>query len=221
MKKITILLIFLLFINIVIACPTENEFKFELKKGLFNYMQNPAASKITLFEVKDLLVFYLSTDVETQNCDLINGTESKISLSSILTKSNTIDKSTIPRCTDGTFYGECSNTKPKFCYSGILKSMCYGPDKINGTVDDCECPLYQSCESDGTCKALIIECYNDDNCGISQFVGIPICTSNNVYQNYINFTCLNPGTENSNCTFTTNNQIKETCTSACTSGVCY
>ena len=207
MKKIAFLLIFLLFINIVIACPSEDEFKFELKKGLFNYMQNPVNSKVTIFEIKDLLVFYLTADIETENCDLINGTESKIPISTILIKSSTIAKAIIPRCTDGTFYG-------------MLKSMCYGPDKINGTADDCACPEYQSCESDGTCKALTIECYNDENCGISQFVGIPTCTDDNVYQNYINFTCDNPATEQSNCTFTTNNQIKEICTSTCSSGAC-
>ncbi|MCD6215720.1 MAG: hypothetical protein J7J92_01440 [Candidatus Aenigmarchaeota archaeon] len=44
-------------------------------------------------------------------------------------------------CSDGTLYGECSSTLPKYCDSGSLVDNCA----------TCGCPSGQSCRTDGTC----------------------------------------------------------------------
>ncbi|MFH1473430.1 MAG: PA14 domain-containing protein, partial [Candidatus Aenigmatarchaeota archaeon] len=51
-------------------------------------------------------------------------------------------------CEDGTAYGLCSSTKPKYCSSGTLVNNC----------QDCGCPSDQTCQSGGTCIEL--ECTN-------------------------------------------------------------
>lgn len=45
-------------------------------------------------------------------------------------------------CSDGTVYGECSQTKPKYCQNGILINHC----------KYCGCISGQICESDSTCQ---------------------------------------------------------------------
>ena len=56
------------------------------------------------------------------------------------------------KCSDGTSFGQCSSTKPKYCDSnGVLHNFyCYGPDLKVGTADDCGCPS-GSCQPDGSC----------------------------------------------------------------------
>ncbi len=44
-------------------------------------------------------------------------------------------------CTDGTNYGTCSSTKPRYCDSGNLINRC----------SSCGCPSGTSCQSDGSC----------------------------------------------------------------------
>ena len=45
------------------------------------------------------------------------------------------------KCSDGTRYGECSTTKPKYCDNGKLVDKC----------SVCECPSGQQCQPDGSC----------------------------------------------------------------------
>jgi len=219
MKK-TIILIIIILSGMVVACPSEEIFTQQIKKSLFNYLQNPESSRLTLYEVKDLLTVYLTKDIAVENCSNLFGNESSLSISTILSKSDTIRDDVIPRCSDGTFYGECSLTEPKFCYSGMLKYMCHGPDQIYGTSDDCGCPEYELCETDGSCRVLDINCYSDDDCGISTYVGTVYCQDNDVYQDYINFTCNYPGSASSHCSFQNQNMLIEVCTNSCSNGVC-
>ena len=64
--------------------------------------------------------------------------------------------------------------------------------------------------SDGEC--LYVECYNDTECGPDDdYVGDPFCQDDNVWQNYINYTCNYPGTGNSYCSNSTAPDLKEPC----------
>jgi len=47
------------------------------------------------------------------------------------------------KCYDGTSYGECSSTKPKYCDNGNLIDNCQA----------CGCPSGQTCEDDGSCTS--------------------------------------------------------------------
>src|SRR5579863_1096342 len=42
-------------------------------------------------------------------------------------------------------------------------------------------------------------CNTDADCGVNGFTGAPFCQDGNVYQNYITYTCNNPGTLSSSC----------------------
>ncbi|MCP3684918.1 MAG: LamG domain-containing protein, partial [bacterium] len=44
-------------------------------------------------------------------------------------------------CSDGTLYGECSDTQPWYCNNGVLVNLC----------STCECPSGKSCDPDGSC----------------------------------------------------------------------
>ncbi len=58
--------------------------------------------------------------------------------------------SLISKCSDGTPFGQCSLTKPKYCGSGQLVDRC----------SLCGCPAdKQSCQDDGTCQAVETEAY--------------------------------------------------------------
>jgi hypothetical protein len=219
MKKLLIILV-LLSIGTAAACPSGDVFTHQIKKSLFNYLQNPASSRLTLYELKDILTVYLGDDFESENCSQVIGNESGLPISTILAKANAISDEAIPRCSDGTMYGECSVNLPKFCYSGMLKYMCYGPDHIAGTSDDCGCPEYQTCDTDGSCRKSDISCYSDEDCGTSMFVGGKYCQGGDVYRDYINFTCISPGTASSHCTYANENILIESCPVDCTAGSC-
>lgn len=63
-------------------------------------------------------------------------------------------------------------------------------------------------------------CSRNSDCGIDNWTGSPFCQSNNVYQNYITYTCNNPGTTSSSCSNATTAKLKQTCTNGCTNGTC-
>jgi hypothetical protein len=215
-----ITLIAIILIGSTLACPSDPEFRTSLKKGLFDYLSNPAKSKLTLDEIKDLMSFYISVpNVSEHDCAAIAGNESGIMLSALLTKTERIGNEVIPRCTDGTEYGTCSATKPTFCYSGMLRPMCFGPDHSSGTSDDCGCPTpYQMCASDGTCMAGTVHCITNADCGINAS-GQPFCENNSIYQTNIGFTCMNPGSVSSQCTYQNDTVLLQPCVN-CVNGTC-
>jgi len=211
--------IFILLSLFVMACPSEETFRDNLKKGLFDYLQNPAESRVTLFEVKDMLVFYLTTNISSTDCDTVTGTLSGLDMSTINTKAASVHISVIPRCSDGTLYGDCSTNKPMFCYSGLLRIMCHGPDLILGNDDDCNCPEFELCQTDGSCQSTVINCFSDSDCGTSSLVGVPHCDGNQIVQEYLNFTCDQPGTPSATCGVSSENQTIIICAN-CFNGTC-
>ena len=77
--------------------------------------------------------------------------------------------------------------------------------------------------SDGQCGTQHIVCSSNSDCGANTLTGSPYCgNSGNVYQNYINYTCTNPGTASSACTNANVAQLVTTCTAnqSCLSGAC-
>jgi hypothetical protein len=214
------MLLIILLASYTLACPAEPELSHSLKKGLFDYLQNPTQSKLTFFEVKDLIATYLTVELGTADCSIMTGTESGLPISTILGKAGTVSQSVIPRCSDQTMYGECSSRKPKFCYSGMLKLMCNGPDDVPGTSDDCGCPEYSICETDGSCTPYLTACSDDSDCGTSGYVGTPYCRGINLFQDYINFTCIDAGQPTAYCEVDTKEREREKCPSDCQDGAC-
>lgn len=72
------------------------------------------------------------------------------------------------------------------------------------------------------CSPCMITCFSDNDCGASGFVGNPVCSDNNVFRNYINFTCNNKGTCETYCSSSTNLSLVQFCPSdqICENGEC-
>ena len=99
---------------------------------------------------------------------------------------------------------------------GCISFKCYTTSQWHNTTT---CSANQACQA-GQCANII--CSNNSSCGTSGFTSSPFCQGNNVYQNYITYTCNNPGTSSSNCTNSTVAQFKNACASnqACSNGNC-
>lgn len=63
------------------------------------------------------------------------------------------------------------------------------------TADSCVKPGM----ADSYCRNTEVNCLEDNDCGFNGFLGNNFCFMNNVFKNYQNSTCINPGTLDSNC----------------------
>lgn len=63
--------------------------------------------------------------------------------------------------------------------------------------------------SGGSCS--YVACTTSADCGTNQFTPGQYCSGNNVYQNYITYTCNNPGTADSSCTRATTPRFERSC----------
>lgn len=72
----------------------------------------------------------------------------------------------------------------------------------------------------GNCS--YVACNTNSDCGTNQFIGLQFCQGNNIYQDYMTFTCNNPGTANANCTNSTVSKFEQSCSSDqfCSYGSC-
>ena len=185
-------MLFLLLVSIVNAEICEvDRIKQVLKKILFLYYTEPDSVPLTKDEVKDVLVFYLSINDQniTIDCSAF-GSRSNRQISDVVNAGeNVADK--IPACADGTKYGECSKSRPAYCYAGAIYQKC----------GLCGCPTNSVCGKSDKCSttAQNITCFKDIDCGQTSFIGNYYCLNNYIYKNYINYTCLNPGTSSSGC----------------------
>lgn len=56
-----------------------------------------------------------------------------------------------------------------------------------------------------------IECNENSDCGTSEFIGNVFCSSDDLFQNYITYTCNNPETPESYCSDSTSPKLKQDC----------
>jgi len=72
----------------------------------------------------------------------------------------------------------------------------------------------------GGCQGPI-ECYADSQCGENHFIHSPECFNGDVYQDYITYTCTNPGIQASYCDYNIDYRLKQECSSGdCVAGQC-
>jgi len=116
--------------------------KSALRKALFDYFQHPATATLPPAKIRDLLKFYLSISQGqiTVNCGSVQGRETGINMELLVNQANAIVRA-LPKCSDGTLYGECSTSKPKYCYAGSLLNRC----------GLCGCAANSTCRFDGSC----------------------------------------------------------------------
>jgi hypothetical protein len=193
-KKFLLLMVLflLLFSTVSYAQVCEvSKIKEVLRKILYLYFTDPKSSPLTLNEVKDMLVFYLSISSQnlTVDCSAV-GTTSNRPIYDVVSVGDTVTD-TIPSCADATKYGECSKSRPAYCYAGVLYAKC----------DLCGCPSNSVCGKSGKCETIAqnITCFKDIDCGQSTFIGDYYCTNNYIIKDYVNYSCLNPETADSKC----------------------
>jgi hypothetical protein len=151
-------------------------------------------------------------------CDLTLGSESYDSGNNEIECSVNLDCGTDgyiggPFCTSDDVYQEfetftCNNpgTQASYCSSLIEEVL----------VEECD----EDCE-DGECvEEPEIECTENSECGEDGFIGTTFCTGDDVYQNYEEFECQNPGTENSDCESYVYPVLIDVCDNTCSNGEC-
>ncbi len=74
--------------------------------------------------------------------------------------------------------------------------------------------------SGGNCFYVV--CQTNSDCGTSRFTGNQQCDGNNIYQDYITYTCNSPGTADASCIRTTTSRHQQSCASdqSCVYGTC-
>lgn len=79
----------------------------------------------------------------------------------------------------------------------------------------------QTCNN-GSCTGQNVTCSSNSQCGANGYTGSTFCQGNNVYQNYITYTCNNAGASNSYCTNSTSAQLTTNCSGnqTCNNGSC-
>ena len=143
MKKFILILLILMifFLPIVSAQMCEvAQVRNNLKKALYEYFNSPATAQLELGKIKDLLDFYLDIQPGQTQADCSGtGQNSGVSYEIIVQEADGIT-TIIPKCSDGTTFGECSISKPKYCYNGNVVNKC----------SVCGCAS-GSCSSDESC----------------------------------------------------------------------
>lgn len=81
----------------------------------------------------------------------------------------------------------------------------------NSLDDDCDNQIDEG---------LTIRCSTNSQCGTNGWSGSAYCLNDNVYKNWVAYTCNNPGKCSSTCSFTTEQRLNKTCSYGCTNGVC-
>jgi hypothetical protein len=122
--------------------------------------------------------------------------------------------------TDAYTFDTCNNP-------GTLNSFCSYEDVdclIDADCDDSNCFTIDSCVNPGEvssyCSNDIITCLDDSDCGSDGFIGNNFCEVDDVFRNYQEFSCENPGTILSSCSQTVENRLIEDCSDTCVSGGC-
>ncbi len=139
-------------------------------------------------------------------------------------------------CSSNSQCGTDADTGGNFCQgNGVYRNhtsyICNNPGTTNSycstnTTAQLQntCSGSQTC-SNGTCNNTntgTVTCSSNSQCGSNGVTGANFCSGNSVYQNYVTYTCNNPGTTNSYCSSNTIQQVQTTCNGnqTCSNGTC-
>lgn len=126
-----------------------------------------------------------------------------------------------------------ANSYNQTCTYGCLSGACIDAPIVCSTNLECNdnnALTVDTCVNPGTVLSActhtpgVINCSTNSQCGTDAWIlGTNTCSGNNVLQNYRTYTCANPGTISSSCSYNdTTNLLKTTCTSPqiCAYGGC-
>jgi hypothetical protein len=126
-----------------------------LRKMLYEYFQSPSTATLELGKIKDLLDFYLQIPTQDQTVDCTGvGQQSGVSYEIIVQEADGIT-TVIPKCSDSTEFGSCSDSKPFYCYNGELvrreeKCGSVGNETPTTSCGDNVCQEEESCSTCST-----------------------------------------------------------------------
>ncbi len=140
--------------------------------------------------------------------------------------------SIVPQLSQDCGENSCDNFGANYCKNnnvyksrtcndkGCSNNLCFNNQKTDEQLVQ-TCCSSQVC-SNGQCITIPptpqINCTSDSQCGTNIFTGNNFCQNNNVFGNFITYTCINPGTANSHCSSSTAAQLKQGCgNSSCSS----
>jgi len=123
-----------------------------------------------------------------------------------------------PECEDDDDCGENQICKNNQCVDVECYDNSDCDDSDNYTTDVCILPGTTA----SYCENTPINCNSDNDCGTDGLFGDLFCETNSISQNYIDWTCQNPGTESSQCAFTIESTSLEDCEEGevCNNGGC-
>ena len=124
--------------------------------------------------------------------------------------SQTTTNRTIETCQDSCSSGACVDIA---CFNNTDCS-----DGNSSTEDICHSP--GTAQSFCTNNPLNITCFQDSQCGTNGLVGDPFCLGLDIFRKFRTWGCANPGTPQSHCTFSDQNQFLQTCQDSCVNGTC-
>lgn len=121
-------------------------------------------------------------------------------------------------------------------YQSITQLHCENPGTVHSACVDGAAPeLIEDCDdnnantedscvqtiNNATCAHTPIKCFDNSDCGADGFSSNLFCTDNKTLsQNFITFTCNNPGLTSSYCSNLTETMLNETCSDTCLDGKC-
>jgi len=73
---------------------------------------------------------------------------------------------------------------------------------------------------DSSCSYLSIICLTNSDCGTDGYIGGPFCQNDDVWQDYITYTCNDPGISAASCSDSTVPELIEECPGGCIDGRC-
>ncbi|MDO8459869.1 MAG: hypothetical protein Q7S74_02045 [Nanoarchaeota archaeon] len=125
--------------------------------------------------------------------------------------SNSTSQQTIQQCQFGCSNNQCNPAPNITCTSD---SQCNDNNPI--TLDQCINPGTPA----SMCTNTLINCASNADCGFTGFIGAEFCSVNNITKNFQTAICNNPGTLNSSCSLTVQQQTITMCQYTCSSGIC-
>lgn len=123
---------------------------------------------------------------------------------------------------------ECDPTNDCAATDCYYLDSCQGNDYYDYDDVDNNCLGDCSCE-DNVCGAptitsndprCVVECQTDGGCGTDGWIGSDYCSGDDVWNTWRTWTCNNPGTSSSSCSYADITQLKEDCADTCEAGVC-
>ncbi|MFA5857086.1 MAG: hypothetical protein WC867_07010 [Candidatus Pacearchaeota archaeon] len=116
----------------------------------------------------------------------------------------------------GSVHSKCVSKSVSTIIQNCLKG-CKTGSCLPDCTKDADCGKNKLCQAN---SCVQIACTIDADCGKDKFANQLFCKDGNVFDKYITYDCINPGTLTSKCSSTTSDKLFEKCFKGCSNGDC-